>query len=559
MKSYELLKKIVSENLEDTGSNNIRWRAIINDIFQSSYKKEKNLLFAALDEGIVEELIENKEAYNLNESRFVEKLIQGRGLQKINAQWTVYAWAYSLGIISNSILIQIEEQLENSHFKNKNNQEVIETEEEIADNKSYEEGLTFFKKNEFESAIQCFQKSAQINPNNPSAWNAMSVAYTKKGDYNSAFKAIETAFQIDPTNERIKKNRDSIIKKLGSSGISKNKKQPVHNQRSNKGNYTDEKESFVSLFLSLFPGLGHVYNGELIRGIIFFIATLVVLFLFNNIIGLIIWAYAAYDAYHRTQLMNKGIIPIKDVEIKHFGAFFFGAILVSLVLSGALASTNQEKSGQSLTHSTIFPTTPPIKDKGISSKTQIRTLQSTPELVKSNLVTALPLPTTTYAISTQNIGPGTTHYSNPNYQFSFDYPETWIKSTVSNSNLILGNNPSILVLRSSDGRQTPGEFIIEIDNKKTQTNLEEYFKNYVADLSGKYLISSTNHNGQIKLGDVKSYEFDFKLEDEQYILIITSYNNNFYILTYHGPMQNYSDDLGVVKKIIESFRFGLNN
>ena len=61
----------------------------------------------------------------------------------------------------------------------------------------------------------------------------------------------------------------------------------------------------LAVALSLIPGLGQVYNGMLVRGIILFIATLIGLLIFI-IPGVCIWIYSIYDAFRTAQKINRG-------------------------------------------------------------------------------------------------------------------------------------------------------------------------------------------------------------------------------------------------------------
>jgi len=111
MKPHELLREIVIKNGSKLCSNRNRCKAIISDTFKNSYGREKNLLYVAINEGVVDELITNSNDIKINAPRFVDKLVQEQGIQKIHAQWAVYAWGYAICAISDSVLIQIEEKL----------------------------------------------------------------------------------------------------------------------------------------------------------------------------------------------------------------------------------------------------------------------------------------------------------------------------------------------------------------------------------------------------------------------------------------------------------------
>ena len=58
---------------------------------------------------------------------------------------------------------------------------------------------------------------------------------------------------------------------------------------------------------SIVPGLGQVYNGMLVRGIVLFMGTIIGLFVLI-IPGVCVWIYAIYDAYRTSGRINRGEI-----------------------------------------------------------------------------------------------------------------------------------------------------------------------------------------------------------------------------------------------------------
>lgn len=69
------------------------------------------------------------------------------------------------------------------------------------------------------------------------------------------------------------------------------------------------KSPGVALVLSfLIAGLGQIYNGELVKGILFIVLSLVFWFLSIFLIGIplyiALWAYSMYDAYKGAQRFN---------------------------------------------------------------------------------------------------------------------------------------------------------------------------------------------------------------------------------------------------------------
>ena len=83
--------------------------------------------------------------------------------------------------------------------------------------------------------------------------------------------------------------------------------------RTYQGSY-QQKNPVLALILSLIiVGLGQVYNGQTVKGIVLFIVALLLgLTGVGLIISFIIWLYAMYDAYTIAQRINDGEI-IRDL------------------------------------------------------------------------------------------------------------------------------------------------------------------------------------------------------------------------------------------------------
>lgn len=75
------------------------------------------------------------------------------------------------------------------------------------------------------------------------------------------------------------------------------------------------KKPLVAGFLSLFPGMGNIYNGLYLRGAIFFTAAACLMALGGEdhehpVLGFVIafvWIFNVLDAYRQAQLINLGI------------------------------------------------------------------------------------------------------------------------------------------------------------------------------------------------------------------------------------------------------------
>ena len=73
---------------------------------------------------------------------------------------------------------------------------------------------------------------------------------------------------------------------------------------------TEKKSSGIAAIASFFiPGLGQIYNGEIGKGIIFIIVSIIFFLLMFVLIGFILlplfWIYNIYDAYTTAEKINR--------------------------------------------------------------------------------------------------------------------------------------------------------------------------------------------------------------------------------------------------------------
>ncbi|MGL4669799.1 MAG: zinc-ribbon domain-containing protein [Methanobacteriaceae archaeon] len=67
-----------------------------------------------------------------------------------------------------------------------------------------------------------------------------------------------------------------------------------------------KKEPILSTVLSfLIPGIGQIYNGQTVKGLILLVGYVMGIFLFF-IPGIIVWAYGIYDAHKTAKRINNG-------------------------------------------------------------------------------------------------------------------------------------------------------------------------------------------------------------------------------------------------------------
>jgi TM2 domain-containing membrane protein YozV len=81
--------------------------------------------------------------------------------------------------------------------------------------------------------------------------------------------------------------------------------QHISRQQPGEGNAT--KNAGIAALLSLFPGLGQVYNGQTGKGIVLFFVVVIGYFLYP-LLGIIAHIVVIYDGYSTAQKINNGEI-----------------------------------------------------------------------------------------------------------------------------------------------------------------------------------------------------------------------------------------------------------
>jgi hypothetical protein len=109
------------------------------------------------------------------------------------------------------------------------------------------------------------------------------------------------------------------------------------------------KNPTISIICSILPGLGHIYNGENLRGVVFFFGVLLsfTAFIFGIFgflgfelydlsiiflpVAVILWVGSGVDAYLRAKKMNAGEIETREMRTLSLVLFIIGAITAVLV------------------------------------------------------------------------------------------------------------------------------------------------------------------------------------------------------------------------------------
>jgi cytochrome c-type biogenesis protein CcmH/NrfG len=72
-------------------------------------------------------------------------------------------------------------------------------------------GNAYFDSNQFEKAIQAYQKSLELDPNNANVWTDMGVMYRRSNKPEEAIKAFDKAIAVDPKHEVSRMNKGIVL------------------------------------------------------------------------------------------------------------------------------------------------------------------------------------------------------------------------------------------------------------------------------------------------------------------------------------------------------------
>jgi TM2 domain-containing membrane protein YozV len=102
----------------------------------------------------------------------------------------------------------------------------------------------------------------------------------------------------------------------------------------------EEKSPGIAALLSfIFAGSGQIYNGEMVKGILLLLGTLIGVLIYV-VPGVIIWIYGIYDAYATSKKMNEGTIPYRRPTLANILLYIAAwivlvIIIITIVLTGA--------------------------------------------------------------------------------------------------------------------------------------------------------------------------------------------------------------------------------
>lgn len=237
-----------------------------------------------------------------------------------------------------------------------------------------ESGNEFFNSGHYEEAVKCYAHALELDPAYIDAWNNMGYALLKLGRIEQArqcnekvkeLKAKSTVishpvpkehtdyFQTPPSSERefcpyCRRELPFSTQQwpYGSPILCPSCGMQIQDGASNEipgaqgqPQQSPLKNPILAAILSLFPGLGQIYNGQIGKACLFFFG--VILGLLLIIPGIVIWIYGMYQAYKTAHHINNGEIPYKKsnvflmivyVVVTVFATFF--VVMFLLTFSG---------------------------------------------------------------------------------------------------------------------------------------------------------------------------------------------------------------------------------
>jgi tetratricopeptide (TPR) repeat protein len=241
----------------------------------------------------------------------------------------------------------------------------------------YTEALQLSRNNQLEEALVVFDHVLQLDSTNYKAWNSRGIAFARLRQYQEAKSSFSRSLAINPAYQEAANNLDRV---KGLLGAPSQKEQGDTGQAILLSGSTDEetgsqgssiscphcgtemlgdetgtclscgkiirerakspelKSPLLAAIMSfLIPGLGQMYTGNTLRGILLLIGAFVG-FIILLVPGFIVLAYAVYDAYKTAKKINSGQVPYKKVNVLVMIAFVIVAILMSIVLFALISA-----------------------------------------------------------------------------------------------------------------------------------------------------------------------------------------------------------------------------
>lgn len=257
-----------------------------------------------------------------------------------------------------------------------------------------EKGNEYFNQGQYEDAAKCYSHAIELDPDFAEAWNNLGLSLLKLGKIEEAKKCNEKVKELKekaksqkqtiptiPTPQTTKEAIDteycqncgselpykqgewpaSLPKICPSCGV--RVKDPIrYGSREGQGrtHAPQLKNPILAALLSIIPGLGQAYNGQLGKAFLFLLGVIIGSFIFV-IPGIIVWIYGIYHAHKTAKQMNYGDVPYKETKLLNIVGYLvlalvlgFIAIAIALSISGYLPTSNQSTSQSGLSTQQII-------------------------------------------------------------------------------------------------------------------------------------------------------------------------------------------------------------
>ena len=169
----------------------------------SSATIENSKIISGEKKGIIvdnSELVIKKSEISDNTILAVEARSNGKViLEECSATNESYCWYHDDGVIecNNCTNFIIEDENSDKAF----NREIEVSSSNLKSEIEFERGVTYCENEDFDSAIECFNKAIELNENNDVAWYNLGLIYCEKENYDKSFQCYSNALELNPDNK----------------------------------------------------------------------------------------------------------------------------------------------------------------------------------------------------------------------------------------------------------------------------------------------------------------------------------------------------------------------
>lgn len=248
---YLSLHNLIEKNGVQICADKRRMKGILYDIFPHSAETERNILIYALDDGIVEELLDARKDDKVIEiSRLIEHFSRKRGMKHSLAKDGILSWGRLTGYIREednlaSRITQSEEAsvAEPGHPKVRTTEtdrndpardtgeiEAIDPDSLLADMTGADQaedpkidiaavlvkrGEECLESRQYENALTCFCMAIKKDPLLVNAWRLRGLTLMELGNLDEADDALELALSYEPQNSALRIGKGMVLIKKG--------------------------------------------------------------------------------------------------------------------------------------------------------------------------------------------------------------------------------------------------------------------------------------------------------------------------------------------------------